>query len=106
MDLPPEGPFAAKNLVPTIWAAGIAIAGGMLSFHQKVRMGKARWVNVTELIGEMVVSGFVGLLTFWICKGYGVNEYLTAAAIAITGHMGSRAIFIAEQWIEQKSKSI
>lgn len=99
----PDSPFAAKNLVPTLWAAGVASLGAILSFHQKVRQKKARWVNITELVGEMFVSGVVGIVTFWICKGYGVNEWLTAAAIAITGHMGSRAIFLAEQWLEKKA---
>lgn len=61
-------------------------------------------MNISELIGEMLVSSFVGLVTFWICKSYGVNEYLTAAGVAIAGHMGTRALFLAEQWIEKKAK--
>lgn len=98
-----EGPFAAKNLVPTIWMACVAAAGALLSFHQKVQAKKVRWINVTELIGEIIVSGVVGIVTFWICKGYGVNEWLTAAGVAIAGHMGSRAIFLAEQFLEKKA---
>lgn len=97
-------PFSAKNLIPTLWAAGVAALGGIANFYQKVKAGKTRAFNVMELAGEVIVSAFVGLLTFWICKGYGVNEWLTAAAVGITGHMGSRAIFLAEQWIENKVK--
>lgn len=97
-----DSPFAVKNLVPTIWMAGVAAAGALLSFHQKVKAKKSRWVNITELVGEMVVSSVVGIVTFWICKGYGVNEWLTAAGVAIAGHMGSRAIFLAEQWVENR----
>lgn len=77
---------------------------GMANFYQKVKSGKSRAFNVMELCGEIIVSAFVGLVTFWICKGYNVNEWLTAAAVAVTGHMGSRAIFLAEQWIETKLK--
>ena len=97
-------PFTLSNLVPTFWMVTVAALGGVANFYQKVKTGKARAFNVMELIGEVLVSAFVGLVTFWICKGYGVNEWLTAAAVAITGHMGSRAIFIAEQWIETKLK--
>lgn len=97
-------PFVLKNLIPTLWMLGIAAAGGAVSFYQKVKSGKARAFNVAEFIGEIFTSAFVGLVTYWICKSYGVGEYLTAAAVAITGHMGSRAIFVAEQWIEKKVK--
>lgn len=98
-------PFTGGNLVPTLWMVAVAAIGGLANFYQKVKTGKARAFNLMELIGEVLVSAFVGLVTFWICKGYDINEWLTAAAVAITGHMGSRAIFIAEQWVETKLKS-
>ena len=98
------GPFSVKTLVPSLWAVAIAIAGGAVSFFQKVKDGKARAFNATEFIGEIVTSGFVGLVTFWICKAFEVNEWATAAAVAVTGHMGARAIFLAEQWVERKFK--
>lgn len=99
------GPFVIKNLVPTLWMLAVAIAGGAVSFYQKVKAGKARPFNLIELAGEMFVSGFVGIVVYWICKYYGVNEYLTAAGVAISGHMGARLIFLLEQWIERKAKS-
>ena len=99
-----SAPFAMENLVPTLWAIAVAALGGVANFWQKVKTGKARAFNIMELVGEVLVSAFVGMVTYWICKGYAVNEWLTAAAVAITGHMGSRAIFLAEQWIETKLK--
>lgn len=101
-----NGPFVAKNILPTLWMVMIASISGCLSFYHKVRDGKSRAFNITELIGEIVTSAIVGLVTYWLCKGLDVNEYLTAAGVAITGHMGARAIFIAEQWIEKRSDSI
>ena len=100
------GPFAIKNLVPTLWMIGVGALSGIVSFYQKVKEGKARALNITELVGEMLVSAFVGLITFWICRNFGVNEYLTAAGVAISGHMGARAIFIMEQWIEKKGNDL
>lgn len=95
-----EDPFSAKNIIPTIWMAAVAAIGGWVSFHQKVKAGSARYVNFTELIGELVVSAAVGTVTYWICKGFAVNEWLTAAGVAISGHMGARAIFLAEKTVE------
>lgn len=98
-----DSPFVVQNLIPTLWMLGVAAAGGAVSFYQKVKAGKVRAFNITEFIGEIFTSAFVGLVTFWICKYYGVGEYMTAAAVAITGHMGARAIFIAEQFIEKRA---
>ena len=80
--------------------AAVAALGGWVSFHQKVKEGQARYINFAELIGEITVSALVGIVTYWICKGFAVNEYLTAAACAISGHMGARAIFMAEKAVE------
>lgn len=95
-----SGPFTISNLVPTLWMAAIAAAGGYVNFRQKMRAGNARAWNFTEFIGEMVVSAFVGVLTFWLCNGFGVNQWLTAAGVAIAGHMGARFIFLAEKAAE------
>jgi hypothetical protein len=96
------GPFSFKALIPTFYIIGISAVSGALSFHQKVKAGRAKWANITEFVGEIFTSMFVGLGTFWICKGFEVNEWLSAAAVAVTAHMGARAIFLAEQWIERK----
>lgn len=100
------GPFDWKNLIPTIWMLLVAGAGGAVSWYGKVKAGHARAFNLTELIGEMLVSAFVGVVTYWICKGFGVSEWLTAAGVAISGHMGARAIFILERAIEKKVETM
>ena len=98
-----NGPFTAKNLIPTFWMAGVAALSGLISFYGKYKSGRVRAFNLTELIGEIVVSVSVGLLTFWICRGFEVNEWLTAAGVAFSGHMGARAIFLLEQTLEKKA---
>jgi hypothetical protein len=97
-----NGPFTVKNLVPTLWMAAIAMVGGYVNFRQKMQQGNARGWNFTELIGEMAVSAFVGVLTFWLCRGFEVNEWLTAAGVAISGHLGARGIFILEKAVEKR----
>ena len=101
-----QGPFVWSNLIPTLWMMAVAMAGGVLSFIQKVRDGKARALNFAELAGEMFISAFVGLVTFWICKAFSVDQYLTAAGVGVAGHMGARAIFLLEQYIENKAKKV
>jgi len=102
METNPDTPFAIKNAIPTLWMVGVAMLGGAVSFYGKVKSGSARAANITELVGELVVSGVVGVFSYWVLHGFGVNPYLVAAGVGISGHMGSRAIFLAEKWIERK----
>ena len=39
--------------------------GGAASFVGRVRSGQAKYSNTIELIGELVVSAFAGLVTFF-----------------------------------------
>ena len=100
-----NGPFSWNNLVPTIWMALVAMLGGYVNFRQKMQQGNTRGWNLTELIGEMVVSAFAGVLTFWVCRGFDVNPWLTAAGVAISGHLGARGIFLLEKTLEKKAET-
>ncbi|MEJ1390145.1 MAG: phage holin family protein [Candidatus Sedimenticola sp. (ex Thyasira tokunagai)] len=82
------------------WVFGISAWGGIVSYIGKVRNGIISRFSFTELVGEMVTSAFVGLITFLICRAAGFNELVTAGCVGVTGHMGARAIFLAEQTLE------
>lgn len=94
------GPFDPALLATYAWVIGISFVGGLTSFHGKVRSGQARWVNLTELVGELFTSALAGLICFWICKAAGIADFWSAAFIGISGHMGSRALFMAEKFAE------
>lgn len=98
----PDGPFSPDQLGPTAIMALVAVLGGCISFYGKWKAGKVRFFNVMELIGELFVSAACGVGAYWVFKGFEVNPYLTAAGVAVVGHMGTRAIFMAEQWVEKK----
>ena len=94
---------------PTTWnaatwtlAGGMSFAGGYLNWWAKVRAGHARAVNIVELVGEMVVSGVVGLLAFMAADGLDQPASICAVAAGIGGHMGTRLLFLAEQWATKR----
>ncbi len=92
-----------KALIPVILVAAL---GGVVSFYQKVRTGKARVFNFTELIGELVTAGFAGILTYWLCQYANINQWATAALVGIAGHAGSRALFVIEKLLESKFPAV
>ena len=98
---------------PTIWTRAtwelamlMSFAGGFLNWWAKVRAGHARAFNVVELVGEMVVSGVVGLGAFMAADGIGQDASICAVAAGIGGHMGTRLLFLVEQWVEKKARDL
>ena len=101
-EAPEFAPFASSQAIPLLWVMAIATLGGVVSFIRKYRDGTVRAFNIIELFGEVVVSIFVGLVTYWLCRAYSIGEWETAAAIAVSSHMGTRAVFTFEKWLEIK----
>lgn len=89
-----------------LWVFGLALFGGLVSFIQKAKRGAVRAWNVTELIGELLISAFAGLLTFYLCEAAELSQPLSAAFIAISGHMGPRAIFLLENAATKHFKNL
>ena len=90
------------SVITYVWVMALSAFGGLVSFSRKLRDGAVRAVNVTEFVGEIVTSAFAGLLTFWLCESSGMDKLISAVMIAVSGHMGSRAIFRVERWLEQR----
>ena len=90
------------SLITYSWVFGLAILGGVVNFMRKIKQGSARAFNVVELIGEIVTSAFAGVLTFWLCENASISPLITAALVGISGHMGSRALFLFEDFLKSK----
>ncbi len=53
--------------------------GGLTNYIQKVKTGRTDKFSIIELIGEICVSVFVGVVTFWLCELSDFPSLLTAA---------------------------
>ena len=84
------------------WVIALAIGGGVANYIQKVRLGQVARFNFTELIGDMFIAGFTGLLTFWMCQAAEFSEFMTAFFVGVAGHMGGRLIGKMEQFMGRK----
>lgn len=90
------------SLFTYLWVLLLSTWGGVASFINKVRTGVVRPFNVAELVGEIAVSGFVGVLTFWLCQAAGFGELETAVCVGVSSHMGTRGLFRLEQYISKR----
>lgn len=94
---PPPGTGANLDALLS-WALliGLSLWGGFASFMRKMEIGHVRPFNITELVGELTISGFTGVLFANLCDYYGCPTPLKYAIVGITSHMGSRALFMLE----------
>lgn len=93
---------ASYSVITYVWVFALAVLGGVVNFMRKLQQGHARAFNLVEFIGEIVTSAFAGVITFWMCEHAGLSPLITAAFVGISGHMGSRALFLFEGWLQAK----
>jgi hypothetical protein len=86
----------AYSWLSYLWVIIMSIWGGAASYLAKLRRGEPRPFRILELFAEVTISGFVGIVTFFLCEWAGFNQLFTAAAVGVTAHMGSRALMLLE----------
>lgn len=99
--MPEKDPFN-YSLLTYAWVVVLSMWGGVVSYLRKVKDGVLHKFSIVELIGELFTAGFIGIITFWLCEWSDMSPLLSAALIAISGHMGSRAIFQVEGFLKSR----
>ncbi len=88
MEIKPTEGFG--DLLPWISTIALSAWGGAVQYAQRVRAGERfRWGT---LMIDIVISSFAGVLTWFLCEASDIHGPLAAVLIAISGHMGTRAI--------------
>lgn len=83
------------QLVPMCFAAMLAAIGGAVQYFNKIdRRGTP--FSFAKFLLEVGTSGFVGIVSFELCDSAGFGWQMTAAIVAISGHMGAKALVIME----------
>lgn len=90
----------AWSLATWVLALSMAVIGGLVNWWTRVKQGHARAVNIVELIGEIVTSGFVGVAVFMLLDAMEQPMGICAAASGVGGHMATRLLFVIERNLE------
>jgi hypothetical protein len=98
----PKLPISWPQVWTACWILVLAGWGGLANFWRKRMSGQARPFNLAELAGEICISGFAGVVTYFLATAAGINELVVAALVGISGHAGSRAIFGIEKMLDRK----
>lgn len=83
------------SLLTYMWVFLLAMTGGLVAFIR--RLNKSRKpLPLTQvflrLLGELIISGFAGVITFYLCEFWNFDQLLTAVLVAISGHLGGGSI--------------
>lgn len=88
------------------WVLALAAWGGIAGYIRRVKHRTNAHFSLAELVGEIVISGFVGILTFYLCQSANMTGPLSAAMVGAAGHMGSRALYFLEAILRDKLAQI
>lgn len=85
---------------PLLFAVLLACFGGAVGYFNRIdRMGLA--FSFFRFAVEIATSALVGIISFMLCDAAGFDWRYTAAIVAISGHMGARALYLLEQVFSQ-----
>jgi len=98
----PSNDPTSYSIATYAWVVTLASWGGIANYARKLRDGIITRFSITELIGELVISGFTGLMTFYLCVAGEVQEPVSAVLVGISGHMGSRGIYLIENILKRR----
>lgn len=93
---------ANYNLFTYAWVVGLSVWGGLARYLRKLQQDINARFSLLAVAGEIVSAGLTGLVTFWLCTAAGMDQLVTAAMVAISGHMGSTVTYTVAQFLKQK----
>lgn len=86
----------------------LSLAGGLGKFIMRLNQAtepQPLKIIFLKLAGELFLSGFAGLLTFLLCKEFGLSPNMTAVAVAISGHLGGNMIILISDYLKKFFKN-
>ena len=87
-----------------LWVFAMSMLGGVSHNIKKLRDGTLARFSFSELIGDLIISGFLGIVTFFFCEYEDLDHLLTAALIGMSAYQGTRGIYFIEELIVRKFK--
>lgn len=78
-----------RHAGPYLMAIVLSAWGGIVA---SLTRNRRRKFSLRELLLDVVISSFVGILTHLLCRWANLDGYMSAILIAVSGHMGTRAL--------------
>lgn len=109
MNSPPPSP---SDIELSTYALVLLISfwGGLVNFLHRLKKFKNLSLNnrklAIDLAIDLIISGFSGLLVFWLCTWKGLDPLISSVITGVSGHLGTRTIFLLEKVFEAQAKKM
>lgn len=80
------------STITYLWVIGLSLVGSLIARFQYWKENKRKKISLMEIIGELFISGFAGIITFFLCEFLEVPQLLTMFLCGIAGNMGSKSL--------------
>lgn len=100
----PEKDPTTYTALTYLWVGLLAMGGGLVKFIRRLNEQEKPqnlWLVFIKLAGELIVSGFAGLITFYLCEHLNISPLLTAVSVGISGYMGGNFIDLLSKKFEK-----
>lgn len=85
-----------SSILPWLSTLVLSIVATVAQYAAKIRSGEE--FSWQTLILDAIVCIFVGMVTHMLCELAGITGYGRSVLVAISAHMGTRAMLIYERW--------
>lgn len=90
----------SSGMLSYIWILIICGWAGTVRYLTTLEGKAPTWLG---WVTEIIVSGFVGVLTATVCQYYGIDFLLMSAITGIMAHNGTRSLYILSEVIKKNS---
>lgn len=88
---------ASVSIATYVLLVVVSIFGGIVRVIREVKLSDKTVKQVVALfLGEMIISLFVGMITFFLCMDAGFSLWKTAALASFGAFMGGKVLVILE----------
>ena len=81
-----------------LWIFALSTLGSIVAYIKKKRESKEPF-NWMHLSGDILISFFLGVITYFLCKGANLSEFWTAGFVGIVSHLGTRVLILFDTLI-------
>ena len=97
--LPPPKSPENYSLLTYIWVIGLSAWGGVAHHLYKLQVDKNAEFSLFSFLTDVIISGFVGVITFFLCESNDFDPLVTASIVGISSHMGTRSIKLFRKYL-------
>ena len=81
------------NIIELLQFAGLSAMGGLLGYLMRQATRKQP-IELSRATLEAVASGFVGVITMFLCHAIGLPWYWSGAVVGVLGWLGAEASIV------------